>query len=61
MINFFIDWTKKTFLPYGALGLFIVAFMEASFFPVPPDLLLIVLALSSPEKSLLFALIINQN
>ena len=57
MINLFIEWTKRTFLPYGELGLFLVAFMESSFFPVPPDLLLIVLGLAAPEKALWFALI----
>jgi len=57
LINFFIEWTRKTFLPYGELGLFVVAFMEASFFPVPPDLLLIVMALAAPEKALLFVAI----
>jgi len=57
LIENFINWTKETFLPYGELGLFVVAFMEASFFPVPPDLLLIPMALAVPEKALLFALI----
>ena len=57
MINLFIEWTKRTFLPYGELGLFLVAFMESSFFHVTPDLLLIVLGLAAPEKALWFALI----
>lgn len=41
----------------GALGLFIVAFIESIFFPIPPDVILIPLALSSPESSLYFAFI----
>lgn len=41
----------------GALGLFIVAFIESIFFPIPPDVILIPLALSSPENSLYFAFI----
>ncbi|MBN1755137.1 DedA family protein [bacterium] len=43
--------------PYGALALFIVAFSESSFFPVPPDILLIALALSKPKKAYMYALI----
>lgn len=52
-----ISWTKSTFEPLGPLGLFILAFMESSFFPVPPDILLIILCVAEPEKALLFALI----
>ncbi|MBN1157158.1 DedA family protein [Candidatus Woesearchaeota archaeon] len=57
LVNNLIEWTKTTFSPLGPLGLFILAFMESSFFPVPPDLLLIVLCLNKPESSLLYALI----
>lgn len=52
-----ISWSQTTFLPYGELGLFAVAFMESSFFPVPPDLLLIPLVLLSPERGLWYAFI----
>jgi len=45
------------FIPYGAGGLFAWAFAESSFFPVPPDFLLIALAVISPEKALFYALI----
>jgi undecaprenyl-diphosphatase len=44
-------------LQYGIIGLVVVAFAEASFFPVPPDALLIPLALAAPEKALFYALI----
>ncbi len=54
-VNSLIEWTKATFLPYGESGLFILAFMESSFFPVPADILLILLSLVSPEKALLYA------
>lgn len=43
------------FLHYGVWGLFAVAFAEASFFPVPPDLLLIPLALLNPRLALWYA------
>jgi membrane protein YqaA with SNARE-associated domain len=43
--------------PYGSWALFILAFSESSFFPIPPDVLLIALAVGKPEKALKFALI----
>ena len=36
---------------------FILAFSESSFFPIPPDVLLIALAVGKPEKALKFAAI----
>ena len=41
--------------PYGGAALFALAFAESSFFPLPPDLLLIPLALSNTSLALLFA------
>lgn len=38
-------------------GLAILAFIESSFFPLPPDILLIGMSLAQPQKALLFALI----
>ena len=52
-----IEWTNEKFLPLGGFGLFLLAFMEASFFPVPPDILLIVLSLMEPSKIWLFWLL----
>ncbi|MFC1878221.1 YqaA family protein [Thermodesulfobacteriota bacterium] len=43
--------------PYGGWALFILAFSESSFFPIPPDVLLIALAVGKPKKALKFALI----
>ncbi len=43
--------------PYGTPALFALAVAEASFFPVPPDVLLITLGLSIPRKSLYYALV----
>lgn len=43
--------------PYGIWALFILAFTESSFFPIPPDVLLIALAISIPAKSFRYALI----
>ncbi len=41
--------------PYGTHALFILAFAESSFFPVPPDVLLIALCLARPGDSFTFA------
>lgn len=38
--------------PYGHLALFILAFAESSFFPIPPDVLLIALGLIKPSSAL---------
>lgn len=43
--------------PYGTWALFILAFTESSFFPIPPDVLLIALAISIPAMSFRYALI----
>ncbi|MFH1753453.1 MAG: YqaA family protein [Candidatus Omnitrophota bacterium] len=47
----------EKFLPMGPLGLFVLAFAESSFFPVPPDILLIALALVDPKTSFYLAAI----
>ncbi|MFQ6103378.1 MAG: YqaA family protein [Candidatus Glassbacteria bacterium] len=43
--------------PYGVVALFLLAFSESSFFPVPPDVLLIALSISKPGKAIFYALI----
>ena len=43
--------------PYGAWALFLLAFAESSFFPVPPDVLLMALAIGASRRSLWFATI----
>lgn len=57
IINELIQWTKITLEPLGASGLFILAFIESSFFPIPPDLLLIALTLANPKLGLFYALV----
>jgi len=52
------DWVLKwSESKYGPLALFVLAFSESSFFPIPPDVLLIALALGARKKSFQFALI----
>lgn len=43
--------------PYGSPALFLLAFSEASFFPVPPDVLLMVLCISRPRRAFFYALL----
>ena len=50
-----VQWTQDTFAPLGAGGLFLLAFVEAVFFPVPPDLLLLILSLANPHLALFYA------
>ncbi len=52
------DWTLQWVgTPYAIPSLFAVAFAEASFFPIPPDILLIVMALAIPSKAFRYALV----
>jgi len=52
------DWTLHwAHTPYGVPALFVLAVAESSFFPVPPDVLLIALALGRRERALWFALV----
>ncbi len=43
--------------PYGGWALFLLAFAESSFFPIPPDVLLIALCLGDPGQAYWFATI----
>ena len=54
LYDWVLHWAET---PYGSWALFILAFAESSFFPIPPDILLIALAISIPAKSFRYALI----
>jgi len=41
--------------PYGTPALFMIAFAESSFFPIPPDVLQIPLSFSKPRRSFYYA------
>lgn len=41
--------------PYGIYALFGIAFVESSFFPLPPDVFLIALCVALPQKSFRYA------
>ena len=50
--NWVLHWAET---PYGTLALFLLAFTESSFFPIPPDVLLIALTIGMPKKAFRFA------
>jgi membrane protein YqaA with SNARE-associated domain len=54
LYDWVLHWAKT---PYAVPALFILSFAESSFFPVPPDVLLIALAISIPARSFRYALI----
>ena len=54
LYNWVLHWAESK---YSTLALFILAFIESSFFPVPPDALMMPLSLSKPKKAWFFAFI----
>ncbi len=54
LYDWVLHWAET---PYAVPALFLLAFAESSFFPVPPDVLLITLAISIPKKAFKYALI----
>ena len=52
LYDWVLHWAET---PYGPIALFILSFTEASFFPVPPDVLLIPLSLGARSRSFAFA------
>jgi membrane protein YqaA with SNARE-associated domain len=53
LYDWVLHWAET---PYGPIALFILAFAESSFFPVPPDALLIALVLGATSKAFRLAL-----
>lgn len=54
LYNWVLSWAHRK---YSSVALFVLAFSESSFFPVPPDVLQIALSVSRPKKSFYYALI----
>ncbi|EAU55544.1 YqaA family protein [Mariprofundus ferrooxydans] len=50
--NWTLAWATH---PQASWALFVIAMIEASVFPIPPDILLLALALGKPQKALRFA------
>jgi len=58
MLRRLYEWTMaKANHPHAIAWLALFAFMEASFFPVPPHPLLGLMCLAAPKKAIRFALI----
>lgn len=54
LVDWVIGWAQS---PAGTTALFVLAFAESSFFPIPPDILLIAMAILMPEMAFKLALI----
>ena len=54
LYDWVLTWANSR---YALLALGLLAFTEASFFPIPPDVLIMALALSMPQMSYRYALI----
>lgn len=54
LYDWMLSWGNSR---WGALALFLFAFAESSFFPIPPDVLLIALCLGAVTRSFRFAAI----
>lgn len=48
-----MQWSKHKFAVYWLL---LVSFIEAIFFPIPPDVMLVPMSMSKPQKALRYAL-----
>ena len=58
MLRRLYDWVLHwAATPYGTWALFLLSFAESSFFPIPPDVLLIAMCVARPERSFKFALV----
>jgi membrane protein YqaA with SNARE-associated domain len=54
LYDWMLSWAHR---PGGPVALFGISFAESSFFPIPPDPLLLALCLGRPKKALFFAAI----
>ncbi len=52
LYDWVLGWAER---PGGPVALFILSFAESSFFPIPPDVLLIALALGRPKRAFWYA------
>tara|TARA_B100000575_G_scaffold27434_1_gene18528 strand:+ start:101 stop:715 length:615 start_codon:yes stop_codon:yes gene_type:complete len=55
--NLYIWVLSWSYSKWGAFALFFLAFIESSFFPIPPDVLLIALCLGSRSKSIYYVIV----
>lgn len=50
-----IHTIEEWLLEYGLWGLIIVSFADSSFFPIPPDVLLIPMGIANPDRAIYYA------
>ena len=56
MVKRLYDWVLHwAATPSATIALFLLAFAESSFFPIPPDVLLIAMCVARPERSFRYA------
>ena len=56
MVRRLYDWVLHwAHTPYGIPALVLLTFAESSFFPIPPDPLLVALCIAAPRRSFFFA------
>jgi membrane protein YqaA with SNARE-associated domain len=54
LYNWMLSWAES---PWAGWAMFLFAMVEAIFFPIPPDVLLLALCVGMPKKSFKYALI----
>jgi membrane protein YqaA with SNARE-associated domain len=54
LYDWVLSWAET---PYGSPALFVLSFIESSFFPVPPDVLQIALSVGKPRRAFWYATI----
>ena len=54
LYNWVISWAGH---PNAVMALFWLAFAESSFFPIPPDVLLIAMCVADPNQALFYAMV----
>jgi membrane protein YqaA with SNARE-associated domain len=52
LYNKMMDWARHQYAPYY---LYVLSFAESSFFPVPPDVMLMPMALAKPDRAWIYA------
>lgn len=52
LYDWVLHWADS---PYAVSALFLLAFAESSFFPIPPDVLLLAMALGNPKRAFRYA------
>lgn len=52
LYHWVLHWAET---PYGTPALFVISFIESSFFPIPPDVLQVALSVARPKRAFYYA------